>query len=163
MFHVEHFAISETASLSPVMLTKRNLKSPYALMLTKNARLPLLLVALFLLSDNARAAGPPAEFDHVWIMVSAGAPERAALKKAGFTISPVVNRHEGQGTASVTAEFQNAFLELMWVEPTVPVAPGGPSGAKAHVFGALGGTAEAVPSQNPIKIRFSKPTIVIGR
>ncbi len=67
---------------------------------------------------------PPLQFDHVWIMVSPGAPERAVLEKAGFQIAPTVNRHEGQGTASVTVEFQNAFLELMWLDPTVPVVPG---------------------------------------
>jgi hypothetical protein len=92
-------------------------------MLTKHLTVPLLL-ALSLLPPKSRAAGPPVAVDHVWITVSAGAPEREALKKAGFTISPLVNRHDGQGTASVTAEFQNAYLELMWVEPTVPVAPG---------------------------------------
>jgi hypothetical protein len=67
---------------------------------------------------------PPLQFDHVWIMVSPGAPERAALERAGFQIAPTVNRHEGQGTASITVEFQNAFLELMWPDSTVPVAPG---------------------------------------
>ncbi len=67
---------------------------------------------------------PPLQFDHVWIMVSPGAPERAALEKAGFQIAPTVNRHDGQGTASITVEFQNAFLELMWPDSTVPVAPG---------------------------------------
>jgi hypothetical protein len=90
---------------------------------TKRIVLVILLLAPFL-HDNAGAAGPPVAIDHVWIMVSTGAPEREALKKAGFTISPLLNQHEGQGTASVTAEFQNAYLELMWVEPTVPVAPG---------------------------------------
>ena len=67
---------------------------------------------------------PHLEFDHVWIMVTPQAPERAALERAGFQISPLVNRHEGQGTASITVEFQNAFLELMWPDPGVPVAPG---------------------------------------
>jgi hypothetical protein len=70
------------------------------------------------------AEAPALKFDHVWIMVSPGAPERAALERAGFQIAPTVNRHDGQGTASITAEFQNAFLELMWPDATVPVAPG---------------------------------------
>jgi glyoxalase-like protein len=69
-------------------------------------------------------AASPVAFDHVWIMVSPNAPERAALERAGFQISPDVNHHEGQGTASITVEFQNAFLELMWPDPAVPVAPG---------------------------------------
>jgi len=67
---------------------------------------------------------PQIEFDHVWIMVSPNAPERAALRRAGFEISPDINRHDGQGTASITAEFQNAFLELIWPDSTVAVKPG---------------------------------------
>ena len=67
---------------------------------------------------------PKLELDHVWIAVSRNAPERKALERAGFVISPDVNRHDGQGTASITAEFRNAFLELIWVDPAVPVAPG---------------------------------------
>ena len=34
------------------------------------------------------------EFDHVWIVVTRDAPERAALEKAGLKISPDVNRHD---------------------------------------------------------------------
>lgn len=72
------------------------------------------------------ATTSPAElgFDHVWIVVTRGAPERAELEKAGLKIAPDVNRHDGQGTASITAEFLNSYLELMWPDPTVPVAPG---------------------------------------
>ncbi|HEY7402487.1 MAG TPA: VOC family protein [Candidatus Angelobacter sp.] len=66
---------------------------------------------------------PELKLDHIWIMVSPGAPERAALEKAGFQIAPTINRHDGQGTASVTAEFENGFLELMWPDSTVPLAP----------------------------------------
>jgi hypothetical protein len=61
--------------------------------------------------------------DHILIFVSPGAPERSALSEAGFTIAPSVNRHDGQGTASVTVELLNAFLELVWVDSTVPVTP----------------------------------------
>lgn len=64
------------------------------------------------------------ELDHVWVIVSPGAPERAALERAGLLIAPTVNRHDGQGTASVTVEFENVFLELLWSDETVPVAPG---------------------------------------
>jgi glyoxalase-like protein len=83
-------------------------------------------MALMLLATGAAAAAatPQVEFDHVWIMVSPNAPERAALERAGFQISPDINRHEGQGTASITVEFQNAYLELIWPDATVPVEPG---------------------------------------
>jgi hypothetical protein len=70
------------------------------------------------------AAAAELEFDHVWIVVSRDAPERAALERAGLKISPSVNRNDGQGTASVSAEFFNAYIELMWPDPTVSVAPG---------------------------------------
>jgi hypothetical protein len=64
------------------------------------------------------------ELDHLWIVVSQGAPERAVLERAGLAPSPKVNRHDGQGTASITFDFQNAYLELLWPDETVPVAAG---------------------------------------
>jgi hypothetical protein len=70
------------------------------------------------------------EFDHVWIVVTRDAPERAALEKAGLKISPDVNRHDGQGTASITADFQNSYIELIWPDPTVSVAPGAERGVE---------------------------------
>jgi len=70
------------------------------------------------------------EFDHVWIVVSRDAPERAALERAGLKISPDVNRHDGQGTASISAEFLNAYLDLMCPDPTVSVAPGAERGVE---------------------------------
>jgi hypothetical protein len=65
---------------------------------------------------------PPLKLSHCWIVVTTGAPERAALEKAGFRIAPAVNRHDGQGTASVTVELLNGFLELIYPDPTVPVS-----------------------------------------
>jgi hypothetical protein len=43
-------------------------------------------LALILLATAATPATDQAriEFDHVWIMVSPGAPERAALERAGL-------------------------------------------------------------------------------
>jgi len=70
------------------------------------------------------------EFDHVWIVLTRDAPERAALERAGLKISPDVNRHDGQGTASVSAEFFNAYIELMWPDPTVSLAPGAERGVE---------------------------------
>src|SRR5437762_12886477 len=74
------------------------------------------------------AAAAELEFDHVWIVVSRDAPERAALERAGLKVSPNVNRHDGQGTASITAEFLNTYIELIWQDPTVPVSPGAERG-----------------------------------
>jgi hypothetical protein len=80
---------------------------------------------IFLAAAVAPAtAQPQIDLDHVWIMVTPNAPERAALTRAGFQISPDLNRHDGQGTASITVEFENSYLELIWPDSTVSVAPG---------------------------------------
>ena len=73
---------------------------------------------------------PELKFDHVWIVVTRDAPERAALERAALKISPDVNRHDGQGTASISAEFLNSYIELMWPDPTVSVAPGAERGVE---------------------------------
>lgn len=73
--------------------------------------------------SSAAHKAAPLFLSHAWIVVTTGAPQRTALEKAGFRIAPTVNRHDGQGTASVTVEFLNGFLELMYPDPTVPVAP----------------------------------------
>jgi hypothetical protein len=73
---------------------------------------------------RARGASTlPLELDHVILHVVPGAPERAALERAGFTIAPGVNQHEGQGSASVTVELSNGFLELTWRDTSVSVDP----------------------------------------
>ena len=76
------------------------------------------------------AEAPPLTLSHSWIVVTTGAPERKALEKAGFRIAPTVNRHDGQGTASVTVEFLNGFLELIYPDSTVPVSPALQAGAE---------------------------------
>jgi hypothetical protein len=76
------------------------------------------------------AAAPELEFDYVWIVVTRDAPERVALERAGFRISPNLNRNDGQGTASVSAEFLNAYIESMWPDPTVSVAKGAERGVE---------------------------------
>lgn len=83
-----------------------------------------------LASVRMTVAAPELEFDHVWIVVTRDAPERVALERAGFKISPNVNRNDGQGTASVSAEFLNAYIELMWPDPTVSVAQGAERGVE---------------------------------
>ena len=77
----------------------------------------------------SRVPTPPLVLSHSWIVVTTGAPERQALEKAGFRIAPLVNRHDGQGTASVTIEFLNGFLELIYPDSTVPVSPDLQAGA----------------------------------
>jgi hypothetical protein len=83
-----------------------------------------------LTSVRTTVAAPELELDHVWIVVTRDAPERGALERAGFKISPNINRNDGQGTASVSAEFLNAYIELMWPDPTVSVAQGAERGVE---------------------------------
>lgn len=78
----------------------------------------------------AESGAPPLALSHCWIVVKTGAPERRALEKAGFRIAPTINRHDGQGTASVTVELLNGFLELIYPDPDVPVAPARVAGAE---------------------------------
>src|SRR5262245_44285469 len=78
---------------------------------------------VFAIEFTRAAEAPPFVLSHAWIVVTTGAPERKALETAGFTIAPTVNRHDGQGTASITVEFLNCFLELIYPDPTVPVSP----------------------------------------
>jgi len=67
---------------------------------------------------------------HAWIVVPNRAPQRAALEKAGFRFDPEVNHHTGQGTSSITIEFDNGFLELMYPDPDVSVAAASKAGAE---------------------------------
>src|SRR5215831_13565500 len=78
---------------------------------------------LSIVGVGTAASGQHLAFDHASIMVSPGAPERAALEQVGLQISPDVNRNAGQGTASIAVEFQNSYLELVWVDASVPVKP----------------------------------------
>jgi hypothetical protein len=83
---------------------------------------PLLLLGLALAPRATRAQA--VELDHVWVVVAGGAPERRALEAAGLRVWPTVQRHEGQGTAAVMVELDGTFLELLWPDSTVAVAPG---------------------------------------
>lgn len=52
--------------------------------------------------------------DHLFVWVTAGAPEAARLKACGLTEGPA-NSHPNQGTACRRFFFHNAYLELLWV------------------------------------------------
>ena len=70
----------------------------------------------------ADSATPRVELDHVFIVVQPGAvAEIAALLSAGLTVDSRTAKHVGQGTASVAAIFENAYLELIWVDSLVPL------------------------------------------
>lgn len=75
--------------------------------------------------DVGRAQAPRVELDHVYIVVTPGAEaEIAALRSAGFVVpSESPRKHEGQGTASLAVYFDNAYLELIWVDSGVRASP----------------------------------------
>lgn len=75
------------------------------------------------LLPQAAAQTPRVELDHVYVVVQpGGAKEIAALQSAGFHVTPP-RQHEGEGTTSVAALFDNAYVELMWLDSTLSVTP----------------------------------------
>jgi hypothetical protein len=72
----------------------------------------------------ALVQAPRVELDHVFIVVSPGAAtEIAALQRAGLTVDTKITRHPEDGTVSVAALFENAYLELIWVDAAGSVTP----------------------------------------
>jgi hypothetical protein len=71
---------------------------------------------------ETEAPKPLVELDHVYVVVPDYQDAARHLGEAGITLDTAfVSRHEGGGTASVSALFENAYLEILWVEPTVSV------------------------------------------
>lgn len=62
----------------------------------------------------------PVALCHLFVMVAPDAPERTALEEAGLRES-FRREHPGQGTRNVCYCFDNAYLELLWVEDPVAV------------------------------------------
>jgi hypothetical protein len=80
------------------------------------------VTSCFLL-PGASAQTPRVELDHVYVIVQpGGVSEIAALKSAGFQIAPP-QQHDGEGTTSIAAMFDNAYLELMWLDSTLSITP----------------------------------------
>jgi hypothetical protein len=55
------------------------------------------------------------ELDHVFVMCAVQSPEAEALLRLGL-VEGSANRHPGQGTACRRFFFENAYLELLWVD-----------------------------------------------
>ena len=94
--------------------------------------LPLALAAALLGACAPEAPGgagaasePLLELDHLFVIVPDPAEAVAALATAGITVDETsVMRHDGSGTASLGAMFDNAYLELLWADSTVSIAEG---------------------------------------
>jgi hypothetical protein len=57
----------------------------------------------------------PVELDHLFVCTSRGAPEAKYFAWFGLIEGPA-NVHPGQGTANRRFFFENAMLELLWIE-----------------------------------------------
>ena len=79
------------------------------------AALPLLVSAGSVAAQRAQL-----ELDHVFVFVTPGAKAEAELlARHGFQVDTMITRHTGQGTASRSVLFENAYLELIWVDSSV--------------------------------------------
>ena len=84
-------------------------------------------VAFLLLSCGSASRAPAAqafslELDHFYLVVPPPlANVAAALREAGLVLDSEVDQHEGEGTASIGAFFENTYLELLWVDSSVAV------------------------------------------
>jgi len=62
------------------------------------------------------------ELDHFYVVIQSPVGRAAeSLRRAGVVIDTTVAHHDGQGTASLAAFFDNAYLELLWIDPATSV------------------------------------------
>jgi hypothetical protein len=74
------------------------------------------------LATRVLAQSPRIELDHIYIVVQPPVSRRVdALRRVGLTVDTTVQRHAGEGTASVAALLENGYLELLWVDSATPV------------------------------------------
>lgn len=95
-------------------------------MVTTTSTRALVFAALLIVSGArpglGTAQGPILELDHAYVVVPPGAVAAVhALRHVGIVIDTETVRHEGEGTTSLAAFFENAYLELMWVDSNVTV------------------------------------------
>lgn len=94
-------------------------------------RVLLILVCSAAGCVHTAAQTPRVELDHVFVVVqSGGEAEIAALRSGGFTVGSRIAKHAGQGTASVAVLFENAYLELIWLDSSVSIDPEHAANAK---------------------------------
>jgi hypothetical protein len=59
------------------------------------------------------------EVDHLQIYTGVGLPNIVALQGLGLNNANQIVRHEAQGTASTLFFFENAYLEMIWIEDEI--------------------------------------------
>ncbi|MEO8432507.1 MAG: VOC family protein [Acidobacteriota bacterium] len=120
-----NIALQRTPSASPPSPLSRQPSGMSAKRAANRITPNLLILACFAALPVPTAAQTPrVELDHVFVVVQPGAmAESAALRSAGFKVGSKTAKHVGQGTASVAVLFENAYLELIWVDSAVSVEP----------------------------------------
>ena len=110
----------------------------------------VVLLAISGASPPAWAAQAPVmELDHAYILVPpGGAAAIHALLQIGIVVDTEPERHDGEGTTSIAAFFENAYLELMWVDSTVAVD----SAHQVDMAGFRRGTAWSQTGASPFGI-----------
>jgi hypothetical protein len=85
-------------------------------------RIAVLVLLATLITRKAFAQSPRLELDHVYIVVEPP-PARGveALRRVGVVFDTTIQHHSGEGTASMAAFFDNAYLELIWVDSATAV------------------------------------------
>jgi hypothetical protein len=78
---------------------------------------------------------PSLACDHVWTHVTADAPEAKTLNDAGLRLLPTPIHHTGMGTASTGFIFNNAYLELLWIEDPHALSQAAPEFARSLLGG----------------------------
>jgi hypothetical protein len=116
---------------------------------------------------------PLVELDHVTVLVQDYRDAVKRLSEAGVKVeADFISRHEGEGTASVSAIFGNAYLEIKWVETSVQVDDANRERVKeiaraatwmdggaspfAVALRRLGGAPESLPYAGTAIQRFAK-------
>ena len=92
------------------------------------------------IEPRCRPVNDAFEIDHVFVAVTRGAPEMQPLSARGFVEGPS-NVHPGQGTACRRIFFENAYLELIWLEDRIEALA--PVIARTGLAERVGGEAGA--------------------
>src|SRR5262247_3550791 len=88
----------------------------------RSESLTVSVILSYLLPQQTPAQSPVLELDHIYVVVQPPASRAAeTLRHAGLVVDTTIVTHEGEGTASMAAFFDNGYLELLWVDPAVSV------------------------------------------
>ena len=73
----------------------------------------IFFIGVFMLQFNLHSQ--QLSSDHLFILVDESAPGAKLLKDAGLKMDPDTLHHSGQGTSAVFFNFNNFYLELLWI------------------------------------------------